>query len=189
MGDLSYPHFRDTLNLLADGATRHDYRIAKVIDSDDSWLATWANDQLYVIVAASVAEDGPHQILIDIHAGGGYGAEPHGSLFQALATGTWRFDHGGPWARIGRDGTVAYGWRTRLPSEAFSEANKKEMFILVLNMIDAFGNVAGTLANEFIPIYGGKRSHDEDPESWPALLSGLLPPQGASPNPLEANEA
>jgi hypothetical protein len=138
------------LNPLADGATRHGYRIAKVIDSDDNWLATWANDQLYVIVAALVAEQGPHQTLIDIHAGGGYGAEPDGSLFQALATGTWRFDHGGPWARIGRDGKAAYGWRARYPSEFFNEGNIKELFILLLNMIDAFGYVAGTLANEFI---------------------------------------
>jgi hypothetical protein len=153
MGGLPYPQFREMLNLLAEGATRHGYRIAKVIDSDDNWLATWANDQLYVIVAASIAESGPNQTLLDIHAGGGYGAEPHGSLFQALATGTWRFDHGGPWARISRDGTVAFGY------------------------------VAGTLANEFIPIYGGRRSRDEDPESWPALLSGMLPPQGVSQVP------
>ncbi len=183
MGGLSYPRFREILNPLADGAARRGYRIAKVIDEDDNWLATWANDQLYVIVQASVTDPGQNQTLIDIHAGGGYGAEPHGSLFQALATGTWRFDHGGPWARIGRDGTVAYGWRTRYPSEFFTEDNMKELFMLVLNMIDAFGYVAGTLANEFIPIYGGRRSHDEDPESWPALLSGLLPPQGVSQVP------
>jgi hypothetical protein len=183
MGGLSYPQFREILNPLADGAARRGYRIAKVIDADDNWLATWANDQLYVIVAASAPDSGPDRALIDIHAGGGYGAEPHASLFQALATGTWRFDHGGPWARVSRDGTIAYGWRTRYPSEFFSEGNMKELFTLVLTMIEAFGQVAGTLANEFIPLYGGRRSHDEDPESWPALLSGLLPQQDISQQP------
>lgn len=174
---LPYPRFRETLKLLAEGGDQRGYHVTTAIDSDDCWLSTWANDDLYVIVQASLADPSLHRTLIDVHAGGGYGAEPHGSLFQALATATWRYDYGSPWARIEPSGKAAYGWRSRLPSVLFNETNIKEAFSYILGQVDAFGATAGTLASEFIPIYGGRRCHHEDPDSWPPLLSGLLPPQ------------
>lgn len=181
MGGLPYQRFREMLRLLAEGGGKHGYHVTTVIDSDDSWLGTWANDDLYVIVTATIIEESPDQTLLDVHAGGGYGAEAHGGLFQVLATATWRYDYGGPWARIGPDGKAAYGWRSRLPSVLFNETNIKEAFSYVLGQVDAFGTTAGTLASEFIPIYGGRRCHHEDPYSWPPLLSGLLPPQETEP--------
>jgi hypothetical protein len=177
MSGLQYPRFRETLNQLAEGGARHGYRVSTPIDSDDCWLGTWANDDLYVIVQASISDPSINRTLLDVHAGAAHGARAEGELFEALATASWRFDFGGPWARIGSDGMASYGWRSRLPSELFSEGNLGEAFGFVLGMVDAFGAAASTLANELIPAYGGRRCLDEDPGSWPALLGGLLPPQ------------
>lgn len=179
MPGLPYPRFRDTLNMLAGDGDRFGYRISTVIDSDDCWLGTWANDDFYVLIQAMISDPALDRTLIDVHAGGAYGAQPSDGLFQALATASWRFDFGGPWARISPNGTAAYGWRSRLPSELFSEGNLSDAFGFVLGMVDAFGAAAGTLANELIPVYGGRRCFDQDPESWPPLLSGILPPQEA----------
>ncbi|MGA8744951.1 MAG: hypothetical protein WB507_03700 [Solirubrobacterales bacterium] len=178
MAGLPYHRFRETLNQLAADGGGHGYRVATVIDSDDCWLGTWANNDLYVIVQASLANPALDRTLIDVHAGSAYGARPAGELFEALATASWRFDYGGPWARSGPDGTAAYGWRSRLPSDLFSEDNLGEAFGFVLGMVDAFGHAAGTLAAELIPGHGGRRCSDQDPAAWPALLGGLLPPSG-----------
>jgi hypothetical protein len=177
MAPLPYERFREILNQMAGGADRHGYRVANVIDADDCWLGTWANDFLYVIVQASLADPSLGRTLLDVHAGGAYGARPDRDLFQALATSTWRFDYGGPWARVSQDGQAAYGWRSRLPSELFAEANLSDAFGFVLGMVDSFGVAAATLANELLPVHGGRRCSDQDPDAWPPLLSGLLPPQ------------
>ena len=115
--------------------------------------------------------------LIDVHAGAAYGANRDGRLFEKLATATWRSDYGGPWARVNPNGTVAYGWRSRLPSELICDENRNDGFAFVLGMIDAFGAVGNTLASELIPEYGGRECREADPNAWPALLSGILPPE------------
>jgi len=178
MAGLPYPRLREVLMSLASDAPADQYRTSTVIDSDDCWLGVWANDGLYVLVQASVAEPALNRTLLDVHAGGAYGMNPRGELFQALATSSWRFDYGGPWARVRNDG-AAFGWRSRLPSELFSEGNLSDAFGFVLGMVDAFGQACTVLADELIPQYGGKVCRDFDPNSWPALLSGLLPPDAA----------
>lgn len=165
------------LTELASEAPRHGYRTSVAIDSDDTWLATWANDDLYVLVQAAIADARIGRSLIDVHAGGAYGARPNESLYEALATSTWRFDYGGPWARRMPDGLVSFGWRTRLPSELFSDGNASDAFGFLLGMIDAFGFAAGTLARELIPAFGGHLSRATDPYAFPNLLAGILPPQ------------
>lgn len=183
MSGLPYPRFRETLRQLAGQSDRYGYRVSTVIDSDDCWLATWANDDVYAITQASISDPALGRTLIDVHAGGAYGARPSERLFETLATASWRFDYGGPWARISPNRTASYGWRSRLPSELFSEANLSDAFGFVLGMVDAFGAAAGTLANELIPAYGGRRCSDQDPDSWPALLGGILPPQDVGQAP------
>jgi hypothetical protein len=173
MAGLAFASMRETLNLLADGGQA--YEVTKVIDEDDTWLATFANESLYVLVQASLAHPQLNRSLIDVHAGGAYGMRPDGMLFEAIATSTWRFDYGGPWARI-RDDGAAFGWRSRLPSELFCDANRSEAFGFVLGMVDVFGSAAEVLAEELIPRFGGRRIRVDDPQAWPPLLSGLLPP-------------
>lgn len=173
---LSYSRIREVLaSILADGHS-HGYRTSVAIDSDDCWLSAWATDDLYVLVQAAPS-NAAGRTLIDVHAGGAYAAQRHGDLFEALSTATWRFDFGGPWARVTPDGSVAYGWRTRLPSEIVCEANLSEAFGFILGMVDAFGHAATTLASELIPRHGGQLCRDHDAGAWRALLSGLLPPQ------------
>ena len=176
MAGLSYERIRGTLNSIAEGGHRHAYSTQIVINTEDTWLGTWANDQLYVVVQASLASPELGRTLIDVHAGGAYGAAPAQGLFQSLCTATWRFDYGGPWARNMPGNTVTYGWRSRLPSELFGESNLSDAFGFVLGMIDTFGIAAGTLANELIPFYGGYLSRADDPNAFSALLAGLLPP-------------
>lgn len=176
MGGLGYLQFREVLASLADGGRAYNYRTEVVINSDDCWLSTWANDNLYVIVQASVADAALNRTLLDVHAGGAYGMQPDGEVFYSLATASWRFDYGGPWARV-HEGGVAFGWRSRLPSELFGEANLSDAFGFVLGMVDAFGQAAAVLSEELIPRFGGFRCLDRDPNAWPALLGGLLPPE------------
>jgi hypothetical protein len=180
MAGLSYERIRHTLNSIAEGGHRYGYSTQHVIDAEDAWLGTWANDHLYVMVQASLASAELGRTLIDVHAGGAYGAVPTQGLFQSLCTATWRFDYGGPWARNMPGDTVTYGWRSRLPSELFSESNLNDAFGFVLGMIDAFGRAAGTLANELSPPYGGYPSRADDPNAFKALLAGLLPPAETS---------
>jgi hypothetical protein len=175
MAGLSYERIRHTLNLVTEDGYRYGYSTQHVINEEDTWLGTWANDHLYVMVQASLANPELRRTLIDVHAGGAYGAVPIQGLFQSLCTATWRFDYGGPWARNMPGDTLTYGWRSRLPSELFSESNLDDAFGFVLGMIDAFGMAAGTLANELIPLYGGYPSRANDPEAFKALLAGLLP--------------
>lgn len=177
MAGLPYPRFREVLSQMAASGERHGYRVTTSIDSDDTWLGTWATDDLYVIVTASIAAPELDRRLIDVHAGAAYGARPDGGLFRALAIASWRFDFGGPWARLRPGDTVAYGWRARLPSELFTDANLSEAFGFVLGMVDAFGTAASTLADELIPLHGGHRISDRDPGSWQELLSGIPPPE------------
>lgn len=178
MAGLPYGAIRETLGLLSSGGAQHGYSTGVRIDSDDTWLGTWATDQLYVIVLASVAAPDPSRTLIDVHAGGAYGASPEAGLFEALCTATWRFDFGGPWARRLPDGSATYGWRSRLPSELFAEANRGDAFGFVLGMIDAFGAAAGTLADELIPQFGGAYVRESDPNAWGPLIAGVIPPPG-----------
>lgn len=175
MGGLPFDTFRSTLNALAEGAPS-EYRVVTVMDESDTWLGTWATDNSYVLVMASLANQGLNRTLIDVHAGAAYGAETKGGLFHALGTASWRFDFGGPWARTHQNGTTAYGWRSRLPSELFCQQNMQDAFGFVLGMVDSFGIASATLAEELIPKYGGRRCFDHDPNAWPALLSGVLPP-------------
>jgi len=172
---LPFPRIRETLNLLAGEGSPY-YAIQKVIDEDDTWLATFSSESLYVIVQAAIAAPELDRSLIDVHAGGAYAMHASGELFEAISIATWRFDYGGPWARVRADGAT-FGWRSRLPSEMFCEANVSDAFGFVLGMVDAFGMAAGTLAEELIPRFGGKPSRSDDPQAWPALMSGLLPPQ------------
>lgn len=176
MAGLTYARFREVLTSLSAGAADQGYRTTTAIDSDDCWLGTWASDHLYVLVQASVADPALNRTLLDVHAGAAYGAQPRGELFRALATASWRFDYGGPWARVRGDG-AAFGWRSRLPSELFSQENISDAFGFVLGMVDTFGHACRVLADELIPQFGGTRCRDYDPDSWPALLSGLLPPE------------
>jgi hypothetical protein len=111
---------------------------------------------------------------VEVCAGGAYGVQPHGGLFQVLATSAGAYDLGGPWARIINDGTVSYGWRSRLPSELFVEENKGDWIGLVVEMVDVFGQAAAGLASDLIPRFGGTRCFDQDPEAWPGLLAGIL---------------
>lgn len=175
MAGVPYSRLREVLTLLASGAPRDQYRVSTAIDSEDCWLGVWANDGVYVLVQAAVAEPALNRSLIDVHAGAAYGMQPSRELFQTLATASWRFDYGGPWSRVRQDGT-AFGWRSRLPSELFSEGNLSDAFGFVLGMVDAFGQACNVLADELIPRFGGTRCRDYDPNSWPALLSGMLPP-------------
>jgi hypothetical protein len=175
MTGLSFLELRDSLNAMADHADT-TFRIARVIEDDSTWLATFANDSLYVIVQASHAWPDIGRSLIDVHAGGGYGLRPDGDLFRALGTATWRFDYGGPWARMTPDGSAAFGWRSRLPSDLFAEQNRTDAMGFVLGMIHMFGTASRIMADELIPQFGGSRFADDDPESWPPLLLGMLPP-------------
>jgi hypothetical protein len=177
MAGISYNRIREALDSIAGSGQRYGYSVQRVIDAEDTWLSTWSNDQVCVMVQAALAQpelDG--RTLIDVHAGGAYAAAPAQGLFQGLCTATWRFDYGGPWARNMPGATVAYGWRSRLPSELFGESNHDDAFGFVLGMIDAFGMAAGTLAGELIPLYGGHPIRAGDPEAFRALLAGLLPP-------------
>jgi hypothetical protein len=74
--------------------------------------------------------------------------------------------------------TVSYGWRSRLPSELFSDFNASDAFGFLLGMVDAFGYAAGTLANELIPQLSRTLSRATDPAAFPQRLAGILPPQG-----------
>jgi hypothetical protein len=176
MGGPSYSRIRETLTSLAGAGERYGYAIQQFMDTDDTWLATWANDRLYVIVQAAETASQPVRTLVDVHAGGAYGASPAPGLFQSLATATWRYDFGGPWARVLDDQSVAYGWRSRLPSDLFGEGDNRDAFGFVVAMIDEFGAVAGNLADELIPLYGGRASRANDPSAFGALIAGVLPP-------------
>jgi hypothetical protein len=174
VGGLSYKSINAVLSMLALGGDSNGYRVTTVIDADDCWLATWANDGLYAIVQASQYDKEHDKTLIEVCAGGGYGAQPHVDLFQTIATSAGAHDFGGPWARVMNDGTVAYGWRNRLPSELFTEENKGDSFSFVLAMVDDFGQAAAELAAQLVPRHGGSRCSDVDPQAWPGLLAGIL---------------
>lgn len=176
MSALSYHEIKETLNLLAEGGPKHGYRVVKVAEDDSTWLSTWATDDIYVAVLASPFQD-IGATLIDVHAGGAYGARSDGGLFQALAVSSGRWDFGGPWARVGPDATVAYGWRLRLPGLLLTHETRSDAFKMLLDFVDGFGGCASALANELIPEFGGKDIADKDPNAWPALLSGLIPAQ------------
>ena len=69
------------------GAGGYGYTTNVVIDSDDTWLGTWSNDDIRGLVEAAKADpslDG--RTLIDIHAGGAYDALPAEGLYEALAS-------------------------------------------------------------------------------------------------------
>jgi hypothetical protein len=174
---LTLSEMRDTLTSLASEGPKYGYETTTQIDDDSTWLGTWANDGLYALVLASEATASLDRRLIDVHAGAAFAMETSGELFKALSTATWRFDFGGPWARVRPDG-VAFGWRSRLPSELIGHANLSDAFGCVLGMIDAFGEACNVLAAELVPQFGGRLCRSNDPEAWPALLSGVLPPEG-----------
>jgi len=176
MTGVPFLRLRNSLNELANHQGGENFRVKRVIEDDDTWLATFANDSLYAIVQASHAWPDIGRSLIDVHAGGAYGLQPDRNLFQAVSTATWRFDYGGPWARITPDSLAAFGWRSRLPSDLFVEQNLTDAMGFVLGMIQMFGVASQLLADELIPQFGGRRIADDDPEAWPPLLLGMLPP-------------
>lgn len=124
MTGLTYKGINAILSTLALGGGARGYRVTTVIDEDDCWLATWANDDTYAIVQASQYDKERDRTLVEVCAGGAYGAQPDGGLFQSLATSAGAYDFGGPWARVMSDGTTSYGWRSRLPSELSQRRTK-----------------------------------------------------------------
>lgn len=179
MAKLSYEQIRQQLNdLAAERAVgRQPFETKVYIESDDTWLGTWSHPQMYVLVQASLADPANNRTLIDVHAGGAYGLTPQAGLFETLSEATWRLDYGGAWSRRQAEKGVAFGWRSRYPSELLHRENCEEAFGFLMGMIWEFGRTAGQLADELIPRYGGRRCLDGDPDSWKALLSGVLPPQ------------
>jgi hypothetical protein len=179
MVKLSYPRIQKALNDLA--ADRYigntPFVTSVVIDSDDTWLGTWSNEHMYVLVQASLADPGHGRTLVDVHACGAYGLMPKPELFETLSEATWRLDYGGPWSRRLPDHRVTFGWRARYPSELFHEENFSESFGFLTGMIWEFGRVSFQLAEELLPLYGGVMCRAGDPDAWKALISGLLPPQ------------
>jgi hypothetical protein len=119
-----------------------------------------------------------------VHAGGAYGVSHNPEVLEHLATSSWRFDYGGLWCRTYSEatttptpGTLNFGWRSRLPSELFTDANRSDAFGFLLGMVDTFGQASSILAAEVAPIGGGQRMRADDPQAWPALLGGMLPPE------------
>jgi hypothetical protein len=179
MAKLSYPRIRKALNDLAanEAVGGRSFSTAIAIDSDDTWLGTWSNEHMYVLVQASLADPTHNRTLIDVHACGAYGLMPDAELFETLTEATWRLDYGGSWSRRQPDGKVAFGWRARYPSELFHEENFAEAFGFLTGMIWEFGRVSLQLAEELIPRHGGFLARANDPNAWQALLSGILPPE------------
>ena len=50
MTQLMYSQLRDVLQSLLEGGPERGYRTMVRIDSEDTWLGTWANDDLYAMV-------------------------------------------------------------------------------------------------------------------------------------------
>jgi len=179
MAKLSYAQIRKALNgLAADKMVGNKtFETETRIDTDDTWLGTWSNEHMYVIVAANLAYSEHNRTLIDVHACGAYGLTPNAELFETLSEATWRLDYGGPWSRRQPDGKATFGWRARYPSEFFQEENYAEAFGMLTAMIWEFGRVSLLLAEELIPRHGGFMCRANDPNAWPPLLSGMLPPE------------
>jgi hypothetical protein len=177
---LSYSRIRQELNGWAAerAIARQPFNTAVLIDEDDTWLGRWSNDLSDVLVNAAVSDpDHPQRTLIDVCSGGAYGIPPSMELFESLSQANWRMDFGGPWTRRQKDGTIAFGWHDRYPSELFHEEMHQYAFGFLTGMIWEFGRVAYELAQELIGRHGGFPCRASDPNAWPPLLSGLLPPQ------------
>lgn len=173
---IEHDRIRELLNSLSEEDNGH-YRVVPYLDERGAWLKTLSNDHLYVLVQATLPDQGaPDRTFVLVHAGGAHGAAVHPGLFQHLCTQAWRFDYGGPWSTVTVDGTVAYGWRLLLPSDLLCEENLSDFFGFVFGMVDNVGSVARALGSELVPAYGGKLFHDADPDAFRNLLAGVVPP-------------
>lgn len=173
------PVGHDELRRVLDSISQSDngyYRIGAYLNEHGAWLKTFANDDLYALVQATLPDNGPERTFLLVHAGAGYGAQPHIGLFQSLCTQAWRFEYGGPWATVTKDGLVAFGWRLLIPSDLICAENISDAFGFLLGMVDNLGAVARLVGSELIPSYGGVLFEDSDPDAFPNLLAGVVPP-------------
>jgi hypothetical protein len=179
MPGLSFSALRESIEMVS--KETDEYSVTTVIDEEDAYFTTFANPKLYAIVSISAV---PGRCLIDVHAGGAYGVSHTPEVLELLATSSWRFDYGGLWCRTYSEGTTTptpgtlnFGWRSRLPSELFSEGNRSDAFGFLFGMVEMFGAASSTLAEAVAPIGGGRPIRVDDPQAWPALLGGMLPPE------------
>jgi hypothetical protein len=183
MAEMTYQRLRERVEKYVLDDRR--FQIQPIIDTADTFLVTLANDQLFVIVSI-----GPSPMadscLIDVHAGGAYGVTINNQVLEILVTSSWRFDFGGLWCRMPSPqlatpapGTLNFGWRLRLPSQLFGEANSAEALGFLGGSIELIGSAAATLAREVRPWGGGQPIRDGDADAWRALVGGLVAPSSA----------
>ncbi|MCA0323727.1 MAG: hypothetical protein LCH60_14415 [Actinobacteria bacterium] len=175
MAGLAYDRIRSMMNAIVHYAPDGEYEIRTMIDESDTWLGSWANDSAYVLVAASESDRNLPRTMMDVHAGGAYAMTPLPVLFQTLTAASWRFDFGGPWARKLPNG-AAFGWRTRIPSDFFIESTLSDAGAFLTGMVDQFAAVCNVLADELLPLTGGMKIRAADPDAWPPLIRGTVPP-------------
>lgn len=172
---VSEPRIRELLDSISQPDNGR-YQIVDYLNEPGAWLKTFANDRVFTLLQATVADQGPSRTFFLVHSGGAYGATPDAGLFQALTTQPWRFEYGGPWATVTQDGLVSFGWRLLFPSDILCEENVPEVIGFLLGMIDNIGSVARMLAEELTPRYGGRIFQTPDEQAFPNLLAGVVPP-------------
>jgi len=122
------------------------------------------------------------RILVDVHAGAAHSVTPSPEVLEVLATSSWRSDYGGVWARRHGEGTVmpagslSFGWRARWPSELVHASEPEVAVGFFAAMVSEFANVCRELHLEVQPVGGGSSMTGADQLSWPALVSGIVPP-------------
>ena len=181
MAGLEFSALRETIQSIAQYG--NEYSVDVVIDEVGTYFTTFATQDLYAIVSVTDSNF-PGRSLIDVHAGAAYEVQATPEVLDLLATSSWRYDFGGLWCRTASPGnatpvpgTLNFGWRSRLPSELFAEGNRSDSFGFLLGMVDSFGAACSQLAVAVGPFGGGKPIRAGDPQAWPALLGGMLPPR------------